>query len=269
MILSSPGPNECRWHAHAWLRWSTAALLAVGLAGCGAAPIESLSVSNSALADALLAHWRFDESSGTMVTDSTGHGYNGGLASDNPTWVTGRFGGGLRMQTGDSVTIEGFPAATMDWTVSVWIKMSESDRMALTEQKDRAVLLSNELPSVGGWEIEFDPRIGFDYLEASYFVEGGYPILNCRCIDVDRWMQFTAVFDGTSKRFHLYRDGVPVQSAGMPQAIRAGDTTLNIGKWIQGARPISGVIDDFAIWRRALLPDEVAALNKRPVPDSP
>ena len=272
MILSPPGLDDSRGRAQACLRWSTAALLVLALAGCGAAAIEPLSVSNSALADKLLAHWPFDESGGTMVADRSGHGYNGVLTSDNPTWVTGRFGGGLSLKKSDSVAISGpsgFPDATADWTASAWIKMSEMDRMILTDQKERAVLLSTELPSMGGWEIEFDLKTGFDYLEASYYDMKDYPILNCRCIDIDRWMQFTVVFDWTNKRFHLYRDGLPVASAEMRSPISPGDSTLNIGRWTQGPRPISGVIDDFAIWQRALLPDEVAALNKRQVPDSP
>ncbi len=35
----------------------------------------------------LLAYWQFDECSGTLAADTTGHGYDGTLSSPAPTWV--------------------------------------------------------------------------------------------------------------------------------------------------------------------------------------
>ena len=270
MILSSSRPLEIPARANAWLRRSSALLLVVSLAGCGAAPIEPFSLTTTNLANQLLVHWPFDETGGMMVGDSSGNGHIGLITGDTFfTWVPngGRFGGGLQLKTGASVTSSNFPQATTDWTVSVWIKQSEGDKAALINES-RAVLLSTERPSMGGWEIEFDPRPGFEYLEVSYFASGGYPILNYRPIEIDRWTQFTAVFDGTNGRFSLYRDGLPVDSATMPGPILTGDSTLNIGRWMQGDRPISGVIDDYAIWTRALTADEVATLHVIPAPDS-
>jgi len=269
MILSSSRPLEIPARANAWLRRSTALLLVVGLAGCGAAPVEPFSLTTTGLANGLVAHWPFDETGGVMVGDSSGNGRNGQITGDTFMWMPtgGRFGGGLQLKTGDSVAISMVPHATMDWTVSVWIKQSEGDKAALIDES-RAVLLSTERPSMGGWEIEFDPRPGFEYLEVSYFTSNTYPILNYRPIEIDRWTQFTAVFDGTNSRFSLYHDGLLVDSATMPGPILTGDTTLNIGRWMQGARPISGVIDDYAIWMRALTADEVATLHVIPAPDS-
>ena len=248
-------------------------LLAMGLAGCGAAPIEPFSLTTSGLANGLLAHWPFDETSGLIAGDSSGNGHTFQLASDTSSmWMPngGRFGGGLQLKTGDSLTTTSvFPAASTDWTVSVWIKQSKDDKAALIDEP-RAVLLSTERPSMGGWEIEFDPRPGFEYLEVSYFTSSSntYPILNYRPIEIERWTQYTAVFDGTNGRFSLYYDGLLVDFATMPGPILPGDTTLNIGRWMQGARPISGVIDDYAIWMRALTAEEVATLHVIPAPDS-
>jgi hypothetical protein len=243
-------------------------LLLVFVGGCGPAPIEAVAISSGSLARELVAHWAFDEQSGTTVADQSGNGHNGQLTGGS--WVTaGRFGGGLRLQPGDSVTIPGFPHAMPDWTVSVWIKLSAADRAAFTEQ-ERAVLLTAE-KAMGGWEIEFDPRPGFDWLEASYYVApptNDYVVLDCKCIEIDRWMHWTAVFDSINHRFSLYRDGVLADSAALPAPILAGDPDLNIGRWYQGGRSISGVIDDYAIWSRALGGDDVAAIHARAVPDS-
>lgn len=239
------------------------------LAGCGPAPIEAVAVSGRSLAQGLIAHWTFDEQGGTTVADRSGNGHDGQLTGGS--WpVEGRFGGGLRLQPGDTVTIPDFPQATPDWTVSVWIKLSAADRAAFTTE--RAVLLTAEKASMGGWEIEFDPRPGFEWLEASYYVApptNDYVVLDCKCIEIDRWMHWTAVFDSTNQRFGLYNGTRLADSSSLPAPILPGDADLNIGRWHLGEeRSISGVIDDYAIWSRALSADEVAAIDSRAVPDA-
>jgi hypothetical protein len=243
-------------------------MLIVLLAGCGPAPIEAVAISGRSLARELVAHWSFDEQSGTTVADRSGKGHDGQLTGG--TWLAaGRFGGGLQLKPGDTVTIPGFPQAMPDWTVSVWIKLSAGDRAAFTTE--RAVVLTAEKPSMGGWELEFDPRPGFDWLEASYYLApptNDYVVLDCKCLDIDRWMHWTAVFDSTNGRFSLYRDVRLADSASLPAPILPGDSDLYIGRWEPGGRALSGVIDDFAIWSRALSGDEVAAIDARAVPDS-
>lgn len=203
-----------------------------------------------------------------MITDGSGNGYAGQLTGG--TWIpAGRFGGGLHLAPGDSVTIPGFPHATPDWTVSGWVKLSAADRAALTT--DRAILLTAERASIGGWEIQFDPRPGFDWLEASYFATpstNDYVVLNCKCIETDRWMHWTAVFDATNQRFSLYNNALLADAATLPSSILPGEPDLSIGRWHQGGRALSGVIDDYAIWSRALSGDEVAAIHARAVPDA-
>jgi hypothetical protein len=133
-------------------------------------------------------------------------------------------------------------------------------------------LLTAERASMGGWEIEFDPRPGFEWLEASYYVAppiNDYVILDCRCIEVDGWRHWTAVFDSTNQRFSLYTGGTLTNSTSLPAPILPGEPDLYIGRWHQGERSISGVVDDFAIWSRALTADEVAAIDARVVPDAP
>ena len=99
------------------------------------------------------------------MADRSGNGHDGQLTGG--TWVAaGRFGGGLRLQPGDSVTIPGFPQATPDWTVSVWIKLSAADVAAFTAE--RAVLLTAEKRRWEAGRSSSIPRPGFDWLEASY-----------------------------------------------------------------------------------------------------
>ena len=253
-------------------------LLFICVAGCGPAPLEAAGVSASTLAQGLMAHWSFDELSGMTVTDSSGNlPAREGITSGNPRWgVEGRFGTALRMQASDSVVFSGFaPPITPALTVSGWIKLSAEDRMMLS---NRAVLLTSEQGGpggAGGWEIEFAPNDGFDYLEASYWAGppiNEFVILRCKCIDLDVWMHWTVVFDSTDstqKRFRLYRDGVSVDTAKLPVQPLPGTPDLFIGKWHLGPRPIPGVIDDYAIWSRALTAEEIFTVYTRGVPHLP
>lgn len=256
-------------------------LLFICVAGCGPAPIDAGGVPaggvpRSILAQGLIAHWSFDEISGTKVADRSGstRPHDGVLASAAPGWgAEGRFSTGLRLQISDSVSFSAFSptvtAAMPGLTVSGWVKVSAGERLMFPP--DRAVLLTSE--QSGGWEIEFDPRDGFDWLEASYSVPsiGDYVILRCKCIDLDVWMHWAVVFDSMQNRFILYRDGVSVDTSKLAAAgpPLPGSQDLSIGKWHQGPRPMPGIIDDYAIWSRALTAEEIFTVYTRGVPDAP
>ncbi len=83
-----------------------------------------MSITGNASAD-LVAHWRFDESSGTTALDSSGNGLNGTLEGD-PQWVPGVIGGALEFDGDDYVDFgapEVFDFGTEDFTITAWIKM--------------------------------------------------------------------------------------------------------------------------------------------------
>ena len=107
------------------------------LMGCGSTPVDAVTIDPTSLARDLVAHWAFDEPSGSVVTDDAGSRHDGALTGG--TWIpSGRFGGALRFAAGDRVTVPGFPQATANWTVSVWIRSSAADLAASTSDWSRA-----------------------------------------------------------------------------------------------------------------------------------
>ena len=88
-----------------------------------------LGIAGTTSAD-LVAHWRFDETSGTTALDSSGNGLNGTLGGD-PQWVAGVIGGALEFD-GDDYVDFGAPAVfdfgTEDFTITAWIKMTATTR---------------------------------------------------------------------------------------------------------------------------------------------
>jgi hypothetical protein len=251
-------------------------LLAAGLVvtGCRATPLDAVTLDPRSLSMGLVAHWTFDEGSGTKVSDHSGHSYDGTLVGG--TWTgAGRFGGALELASGDTVTFPSFPQATPNWTVSVWVYMTGDQLMSNTtaDNGDFGTILSTELAFSGGWELQLDDRTTNQTFAAAYPVgsmdaaSGNYVIDDCECVIADQWIHLTAVFDDDIQQSTLYQNDAVVARVNMPVAIQAGDGTLYIGKWSQTKRPLAADLDDFAIWDRALSSEEVAVISMQPPPD--
>jgi hypothetical protein len=244
---------------------SVAAVLAA--AGCGASPLDAVTVEPHSLTMGLVAHWTFDDGSGSVVADSSGDGLDGTLTGG--TWTTaGRFGGALTLAIGDYVTVPNFPQATPSWTVSVWTETSSAQLQADTS--DTATILSTEEVFAGGWQLHLDNRSGYERYDAAYWAGStvnDYVVLFCDCIDENRWIHLTAVFDDDAGTFTLYQDHTVVDHKGLPTPILTGDSTLYMGTWNMGQRFLAATLDDFAIWNRALDDGEIATLSQQPPGD--
>ncbi|NVM23421.1 MAG: LamG domain-containing protein, partial [Desulfobacterales bacterium] len=84
-----------------------------------------LSIAGIASAD-LVAHWKFDEGSGSVAHDTSGNNHDGTFEG-NPQWVAGYFGGALEFD-GDSRVEIPDPSAfdfNADFTWCAWIKTDE------------------------------------------------------------------------------------------------------------------------------------------------
>jgi hypothetical protein len=240
----------------------TAFVTAVG--GCGSSPLEAVTLDPQSLSQNLVAHWTFDDGSGTTVADSSGNGHDGTLIGG--TWLTtGRFGGALTLASGDTVSVASFPQATASWTVSLWTRSSSAGLAASTT--DFSTIVSTENAFAGGWEIHLDNRPDRGRYDAAYFAGStvdDYVVVYCSCIEPDSWIHLTAVWNGDLAQMTLYDDDQPIDELATPSPILMGDATLYIGTWNQGARYFIGDIDDFAIWSRALQQPEIALLSQQP-----
>ena len=167
---------------------------------------------------------------------------------------------------GDHVTVSGFPQATSNWTVSVWIRNSAADLAARTTEW--TTIISTENVFKGGWQVYLDNRPNFQRFDAAYWAGAtvdDYVVVFCPGIEADRWTHLTTVWDGAAREVRLYHDDQMIDRLPMPVSILPGDTTLYIGTWNQGQRFMMGDLDDFAIWRRALQPAEIAAISRQAV----
>jgi hypothetical protein len=234
------------------------------LVGCGEAPLDAVFIDPATLASDLVAHWTFDDGGGNVVRDQSGGGHDGVLTGG--TWNSaGRFGGALTLAYGDSVTVANFPQATTSWTVSVWIRTSAADLAAITG--DASTLISTETVFAGGWQMHLDNRPNYGRFDAAYWSGPNtmdYVVTYCACLEADRWIHLTSVWNASGMKTTLYLDDQVIDEAPMPTPIMTGDTSLYFGTWNMGNRFLVGDIDDFAIWSRALQPTEIVALGRQP-----
>ena len=103
---------------------SPIAAVVIAFGGCGSRPLDAIAIDPSGLTRELVAHWSFDETSGTTAADSSGNGHDGLVTGG--TWTSaGRFGGALTLSSGAFVSVANFPQAAASTSHSSTSRMSD------------------------------------------------------------------------------------------------------------------------------------------------
>lgn len=233
-------------------------------AACGANKLQSITLPTT---EGLVAHWSCDESDGNVLHDSSGKGKGHDGLITGGTFTAGRFGNALALQRGQFVTVPGFQTATSSWSVAAWISMDLG--------YGEISLLTTDSPNVGGWALNIDDitmRASFRYYDGTTRSADGYETFEAPCLVTDhRWVHLVAVVDGDAKTLTFYADGSmrspesPIYGVGL---IQPGLSDLMIGHWTASSpRYYAGLIDDIAIYSRALNENDVRLLHSTAVPD--
>jgi hypothetical protein len=218
-----------------------------------------------------LAHWTFDESSGTLAADATDHGKD--VSVTGGTWVPGggRIGGALAFDGNTRVVMPKQIAELAPLTFATWFKTSASG-VILGDQRG-----PYPTPWISGWlgegvgptsthalEIGADGTVRSLLMNQLLGGPGKSPDLR------DNQWHHVAVTStntgGSAPQFTvtLYLDGQPIDSATTPQGIWADvrpDSQLGIGRDQSGTwTTYTGLLDDLRIYPRALTATEVASL---------
>ncbi len=179
-------------------------------------------------------------------------------------WATGRWPGKEALwfdRESDFAEIE-IPGDYTELSVAVWIKVDRFDRQM------NAILNSNGAEP-GDVHLQMNryglPRgglLGVDRPEARWV---GNPIPE------GKWAYVVSVLSLPQRSHRIYVNGLPVLEAKLGDSdvlIRPGYCRL--GNWLSEAldqapasRALSGMIDELAIWNRALSPQEISDLTER------
>jgi len=236
------------------------------------------------LAPDMVAHWSCDEEAGTTLVDHSVNRYDGVI--NGATWLRDSghagFGGALHFESGNSVTVNAFPAATRSWSVSLWVRPAAWALPADSGLNYYITLISTEVVFESGWEMNGHlpaASLPDDYRAWKYHFAyprngdagGGryqYSYIDCDCLDANQWTHLVAVVDREAMQVSFFKNGhQQVQQAitDVIQSPQMGTSPLYLGSW-SGERYFTGDLDDIVIFRRALTLDEVGSLYAQPAP---
>ena len=202
----------------------------------------------------LVAHWQFDEGTGTTTVDSSGNGHDGNLLGD-PQWVAGMIGSGaLSFDGSDGLVDVGHDEAlniTDELTITLWVKVADLSNFYFLVCKQPSGTAGDNYP--GNYEFRTESNTGalqFGHQEA----EGEqYTFYTSETsITAEQWYH-VAVSVTNGKLVEFYIDGIPAGSA--EQLTNFGvlnDEPVRIGGRKDGYSFFNGILDDVRLYDRAL-----------------
>ena len=218
--------------------------------------------SNYLLDDAnLQGYWRLED---TNYTDSSSNGYD--LAGTTRGAVAGKFENGVDFEkdSADYISIAHASCANLAMTgsrtFSLWAKPESIGTGVATFLSKRGV--SN---SYRGYSLRTDnntKKVQFKIvgLTTNEQVSSSYDI------ETGSWYHIVGVYDSANTKLKVWLNGVKTEvtasgssiDSGVPFAI--GSVYMGVGDTLDTASTFDGIIDDVAVWDRALTDAEVRTL---------
>jgi hypothetical protein len=207
-----------------------------------------------------LAHWTFDEGTGTTAADASGGGHAGSLIN-GPVWTGGQSGQAIAFDgSNDHVAVAHAAALNaFPLTVTAWIKTASASGVVGIVNKYVA-------GSYNGFNLFMnngDLCAWYLRSASNHAYDGGGCTLRVSGYNDNRWHHVAYVVDATSAR--LFVDGALRGTQGWTGA--GGPVTtaqpVQIARYpgaFGGAEYFAGALDDVRIYNRALTQTEIAAL---------
>ncbi len=206
----------------------------------------------------LVGWWQFEEGSGTVAKDSSGHGNNGTL-NGGPQWVSGYSGGALKFDGIDDYLDCGKdPSLDLTaWTIAFWVNVAQN--------KDYNAFVVKGLDAAENYEV-----LGFanGSMHFPIAMAGGtrtYVNSAAGVIVAGEWAHFAYTYSSTTGR-RLYKDGSLVYSDAPSGTPQPSTEPLTIGNERPMTRFTDGTMDDVRIYNRVLTAGQVKAVSAGGVP---
>jgi hypothetical protein len=225
--------------------------------------VSSNSIEVSAMPGEIFGWWKFDATSGTTAADS-GYGGNPGTLQSGATWVAGAISNAVHLNgtaNGYASLPVGLISALNDFTISTWVKVDANATWARVfdfgSGTGSYMFLS---PASGGASVRYAINSG----------SGEQQLNRAGNLSTGVWHHLAVTLSGSTGV--LYVDGVPANTnlSMTLDPSSLGSTTQNyIGKSQWPDPNLTGSVDDFRIYSRALSATEVAALANPVLPPAP
>jgi hypothetical protein len=232
------------------------------VAATNANGVSSNSIEASATPAEIFGWWKFDATSGTTAADS-GYGGNPGTLQSGATWGVGAISNAVHLNgtaNGYASLPSGLVSALNDFTISTWVKVDANATWARVFDFGSGTGTYMFLaPASGGASVRYAITTG----------SGEQQLNRAGNLSTGVWHHLAVTLSGSTGV--LYVDGVPANT-NLSMTLKPsslGSTTQNyIGKSQWSDPNLTGSVDDFRLYSRALSATEVAALAN-PVPPAP
>jgi len=218
--------------------------IAPPLFGDGIVDVQDLSVLAEHLFEdyRLVAHWKLDETEGTIAHDSIGE--NAGTLNGDPLWqpADGQVDGALQFDGIDDYVSTPFVLNPADgpFSVLVWIKGGAPGQAVLSQMGGANWLCADSLEGNLMTELK-GPGRGAATLPSQTVITDG------------NWHRIGFVWDGSNRR--LYVDDAEVAKDAQDSLVLAtGGFYIGTGKAMEPGTYWSGLIDDVRIYNRVVKP---------------
>jgi arylsulfatase A-like enzyme/chitodextrinase len=198
-----------------------------------------------------VAHWAFDDGSGTTASDSSGNGYHGTLLN-GPVWTAGQVGGGLSFDGIDDLVSTPYSGDHPQLSLEVWIYPTGGTNWGrLVENHGEFELTFEE----AGRKIVFGQRFAPNW---------GYWRTADNVIPLNTWTHVAVTYDrgSTSNDPVIYLNGVAqsITETYIPSGnVVYSNSSYNLGGMSRSNRGIHGVLDQVKVFDSVLSAAEVLA----------
>jgi len=210
-----------------------------------------------------VAHWKFDEGSGTSVDDLSTNNNTGTLSgSPLPTWGAGHSGQALTFDgVGNYIAVASVPTTvTNNWTMVAWINPANLSQysIAVSNGFDNGVVGDGYAFGInnGNGSGPGDKLSGL--LPGVAFIDTGYTFTQA-----DQWYHVVMLRDNGTIKFYVNGTQTPGTSSIVPIA----PTEFRIGSQ-HGTRFFAGGIDEVAVYDRVLSIEEIGQSYSGTTPSS-
>jgi hypothetical protein len=214
----------------------------------------------------LLAHWTFDEASGTVAHDSA-NSLDGTLSSTGASFVSGGISGNavsLNRPANGYVNMGNVLSLTSgDFSVVAWVKMNPGDTTL-----DTIVLGKQQAGYVNGYLLHVNPSGGGGQDNKALFYAGGLEAegtVSKTSVNDGNWHQVVGVYNAGVNKV-IYVDGV-AEGTNSVQVINGNSVAFLVGGINESSVPSSrytGLIDDVQVYDHALGSNDVYFLFTNP-----
>jgi len=240
--------TQISWYATDGTGWNTPSMWGTGLLVAGNA--------FTAIDPSLVIYYSFDDVS-RIIADQSGKGHDGIVNGNITAETDGKYNGAANFASGSYLDLDGpgFSAEdipTSAITLAAWVKCKNTGghhAIFNARASDATWLIHTELRSNGQ----------FRWLLRAY---GGFTIFDIYAGSVtwDEWLHYASTYDQAAGKAILYINGEVVREENVtnPRNIAGDwDRGARVGYNIDNARPFTGLMDDFCLFKRALPQAEV------------